>query len=255
MLAVLSPAKNMNLSERTLTHRTEPVFLHEANHLITHLKKLSKEDIKKLMHISDDLSKLNYERYLNWEEKPTIEHTKQALLYFQGMAFQGLDATTLSDKNLEQAQGQLRILSGLYGLLRPLDSLQAYRLEMGTAFGVNSTKNLYEYWGDKITNALNHDMELYGRKTLVNLASNEYYKAVNSKKIKANIITPTFKDDRGKGLKVMSVYAKKARGMMTRFIIENQLSNVEDLQAFDSEGYYYNVKLSTKNKPVFTREH
>lgn len=255
MLAILSPAKNMNPSERIFTHRTEPVFLHEANTLITHLQKLSKKDIKELMHISDDLSKLNYERYLNWQEKPSSKETKQAVLYFQGMAFQGLDANTLSDKNLTEAQERLRILSGLYGLLRPLDSLQAYRLEMGTAFGIHSAKNLYEYWGNKITNALNNDMKLYGRKTLVNLASNEYYKAVNSKEIKANIITPTFKDDRGKGLKVMSVYAKKARGMMARFIIENQLSNVEDLQAFDSEGYYYNVKLSTKNKPVFTREH
>lgn len=255
MLAILSPAKNMSPSKRVLTARTEPIFLHEANSLVTHLQKLSKKDIKELMHISDELSKLNYERYLNWKEKPSEAETKQALLFFQGMAYHGLDADTLSEKDIEQSQGRLRILSGLYGLLKPLDSIQAYRLEMGTAFGIKANKNLYEYWGNKIANALNEDMDEYGRKTLINLASNEYYKAVNQKKLKGSIITPVFKDDRGKGFKVMSIYAKKARGMMARFIIENQLSNVEDLQAFDNEGYYYNVKLSTKNKPVFTREH
>lgn len=255
MLILLSPAKNMAQSEREFQTMSQPTFQSNANELARKLQKMQKEDLQKMMKISSDLARLNNERYLNWQEQPQPEHLKQALLYFQGMVFVGLDSKSLSDKDLQTAQNQLRILSGLYGLLRPLDGIQPYRLEMGTKWETNSFKNLYEYWNTTITKKINETIEDLGHKYIVNLASNEYFKAVKTKELTVPIITPTFKDNRGKGYQTIAIYAKKARGLMSRFIIQNQLTKPEDLQAFDSEGYFYNPELSQKNKPVFTREH
>ncbi len=255
MLVLISPAKNMAKSERKFQTMSQPDFQANANELVQQLQKLQKADLQQLMKISADLATLNNERYLNWQEKPQNDTLKQALLYFQGMVFVGLNADTLSDNDLQTAQKQLRILSGLYGLLRPLDGIQAYRLEMGTAWQTENFKNLYDYWGSTLTQKVNETVSELGHKFIVNLASNEYFKAIKKKELEVPVITPTFKDNRGKGYQTIAVYAKKARGLMTRFIIQNQLTNPEDLQAFDSEGYFYNHELSTKNAPVFTREH
>ncbi|PVX52372.1 hypothetical protein C7377_0686 [Balneicella halophila] len=255
MLILISPAKNMEMSKHTHKTLTTPIFQKEANQLVKKLQKISKKKLQELMDISDDLAKLNYERYLNWADKPKDDEVKQALLYFQGMVFIGIDADTLSSKDLENAQKQLRILSGLYGLLRPLDGIQAYRLEMGTPWKTKDFDNLYKFWADEITKQINKTVEKYNHKYIVNLASQEYFKSVKTKQLDAPVITPVFKDDRGKGYQTIAVYAKKARGLMTRFIIQNNIKNPEDLQAFDSEGYFYNSELSTDKKPVFTRNH
>lgn len=255
MLVLISPAKNMKMSARSLAAMSIPVFQQNANELVRLLQTISKADLQSMMKISRDLATQNYERYLNWEDTPNLEIVEQALLYFQGMVYVGIDANTLSDEELQVAQNQLRILSGLYGMLRPLDTIQAYRLEMGTAWQTYSFKNLYAYWGDTITRQVNQEVAKLGHKGVVNLASNEYFKVIKSKQIEVPVITPIFKDNKGKGYKTIAVYAKKARGLMARFIIQNQIRNPEDLQAFDSEGYLYNVELSKENMPVFTREH
>lgn len=255
MLTLISPAKNMKMSERNFKIQTQPTFRKQANELVQELQKLSPKELKTLMHISDDLAKLNHERYMNWQRKPQTENIKQALLYFQGMVFIGIDADSLSEYDLKNAQKQLRILSGLYGLLRPLDGIQAYRLEMGTSWQTDTFQNIYDYWGQKINEEINKTVAEFGHKFIVNLASQEYFKSVKPKQLNVPIITPTFKDNRGKGYQTIAVYAKKARGLMTRFIIQNALKKPDELQAFDSEGYFYNAELSTKNRPVFTRDH
>ncbi len=255
MLVLISPAKNMSKSERQFQTMTTPTFQANVNELVGQLQRLQQSDLQNLMKISADLAKLNNERYLNWQKQPDADLLKQALLYFQGMVFVGLDADTLSDNELQTAQNHLRILSGLYGLLRPLDGIQAYRLEMGTAWQTDTFKNLYAYWGNTLTEKINETVGELGHQFIVNLASNEYFKAVKAKELAVPMITPIFKDNRGKGYQTIAVYAKKARGLMTRFIIQNKLTNPEDLQAFDSEGYFYNHELSKKNKPVFTRDH
>lgn len=255
MLVVISPAKNMEMSERNCPTLTKPIFEKDANKLTEQLQNFSQKDLQKLMGISEDLARLNHERYMNWQENPKQKDLKQALLYFQGMVFIGIDADSLSDKDMENAQKQLRILSGLYGVLRPLDGIQAYRLEMGTSWATADFKNLYDFWGEQLTQQLNKSIEEQQHKFLVNLASQEYFKSVKPKLINVPVITPTFKDNRGKGYQTIAVYAKKARGLMTRFIVQNQITKPEDLQAFDSEGYFFNTELSQKNKPVFTRDH
>ncbi len=255
MLVLISPAKNMAKSERKFQTISQPIFQNNANELVRQLQQLQKADLQKMMKVSADLATLNNERYLNWQQQPQTDTLKQALLYFQGMVFVGLDADTLSDNDLQTSQNQLRILSGLYGLLRPLDGIQAYRLEMGTTWQTENFKNLYDYWGSTLTQKVNETVGELGHKFIVNLASNEYFKAIKKNELEVPVITPIFKDNRGKGYQTIAVYAKKARGLMTRFIIQNQLTNPNDLQAFDSEGYFYNHELSQKNKPVFTRDH
>lgn len=255
MLILISPAKNMQMSERNYATQTQPIFQQQANELAQKLQKIPQEKLKKLMHISDNLAKLNHERYMNWQETYKSNELKQALLHFQGMVFIGIDADSLSENDLQNAQKQLRILSGLYGLLRPLDGIQAYRLEMGVSWETMHFANLYEYWGTKITEMVNKTVQEYKHQFIVNLASQEYFKSVRPNELDVPMITPIFKDDRGKGYQTIAVYAKKARGLMTRFIIQNALKNPEDLQAFNSNGYFYNAELSTKNKPVFTRIH
>ncbi len=254
MITIISPAKTLDYKNKVQTKKyTQPEFLKESQELVDELKKFSSKELSKLMDVNTDLAHLNYERYLQWELPFNPSNAKQALLAFKGQVFVGLDAKTLSENDLLFAQDHFRILSGLYGVLRPLDLMQPYRLEMGTSLKNSKGENLYKFWGSKITDFLNHELSSQKKHVLVNLASNEYFKAVVPKKIKGEIITPVFKEAKGNDFKVIAVYAKTARGLMSRFIIENRIDNPEQLKAFDSEGYLFNEELSTTNDWVFTR--
>ncbi|HKJ42981.1 MAG TPA: peroxide stress protein YaaA [Sunxiuqinia sp.] len=255
MLILLSPAKSLDFNTKPTTENyTQPAFLKESRQLNRELKKLSPQILSKLMSISANLGELNFERNQKWKTPFSPDNAKQAVLAFTGDVYQGLQATDLSEKELEIAQTKIRILSGLYGLLKPLDLIQPYRLEMGTKFGIDGNKDLYEFWQDKLTKTINKELKASGG-PLINLASNEYYKAVDSKKIKADIISPAFKDLKNGQYKIISFYAKKARGLMSRFIVKNNITNVGDLKAFDLEGYYFNNDLSKGKNWVFTRDH
>ena len=254
MKIILSPAKSINFDNHIHKNDTTiPQFLSEAEYLVHKLKKLSARQIGKLMSVSADIAELNVNRYQNWELPFTTENSKAAADMFTGAAYQGLDFTSLSTEEREYGQERLRILSGLYGLLRPLDLIQPYRLEMGTSFKVTpKNKNLYMFWGDKILDALNSEME--AGEILVNLASSEYFKAVKLSKLKHKVVTPVFQDITKNGdYKVIMTFAKKARGLMTRFIIEHKISSTGGLKAFDSEGYYFYSQGSSDEELVFRR--
>ena len=254
MLIIISPAKSLDFKTKPKTSEfTIPEFLDESEKLVGKLRKINAKKLSELMNISADLGNLNYERYQIWNLPFTSENAKQAVLAFNGDVYTGLDATSLSVEKLKLAQQKLRILSGLYGVLKPLDLMQPYRLEMGTKFGVGRAKDLYSFWGDKITKKVQEAIHKSGSKILVNLASNEYYKSINTKKLDAEIITPAFKDMKNGEYKMISFFAKKARGLMTRFILENNIDNADDLQAFDAEGYVFNPRLSKPGAPVFTK--
>jgi len=256
MLIVISPAKTLDFNTPAKTEiHSETAFLKDSAQLIRLLRKLKIEDISELMEISPKLAQLNFERFHQWDLPFTTDNAKQALLAFKGDVYTGLDADTLSDADFELAQSNLRILSGLYGVLKPMDLIQPYRLEMSRKLANRRGTNLYQFWGDKITKAINQSLKEIESKQLINLASNEYFKSINKKILKADIITPEFKDLKNGEYKMISFFAKKARGLMTRFIIQNQLSNSEDLKAFDLHGYNYNPRLSKSNKLVFTRDH
>jgi cytoplasmic iron level regulating protein YaaA (DUF328/UPF0246 family) len=256
MQIIISPAKSLDF-DTTVTSAlySNYRFTNEAKQIAAVLKTYTPKDLGSLMKISQSLADLNYTRFQNWYFPFTEDESRQAIFAFKGDVYTGLDAFSLSEQEISTAQKQLRILSGLYGLLRPLDLILPYRLEMGTKLSVVPSANLYEFWETKITKLLNKDIEDNNHKFLINLASNEYYKALQPRKIKVPIITPTFKDWKNGQYKIISFYAKKARGLMTRFIIQNQISDPENLKAFDGEGYYYNNELSTESKPVFTRDH
>ena len=254
MITIISPAKTLDFDVEVQTkEHSKSEFLQESKKIVDRLKDFSPNELANLMNINQELAALNYERYLKWELPFTKDNAKQALMVFKGQVFVGLDAKTLSEKDLLFAQDHLRILSGLYGILRPLDLMQPYRLEMGTKLKNPEGDNLYKFWGSKITDFINK--ELSGQKTpfLINLASNEYFKAINPKKINGEIITPVFKEAKGNGFKVITVYAKTARGLMSRFIIENRIEEPSQLKAFDSDGYLFNHDLSTDKEWVFTR--
>lgn len=253
MLVVVSPAKKLDIEGDKPNTFTLPKFTKEAKKLIGHLKKMSPKKLEKLMSISSSLAELNNERYQNWKEEHDVDDSKQAVLSFTGEVYSGINAKGYSTIELNEAQRRLRILSGLYGVLKPLDLMHAYRLEMGTKLKIGVKKNLYEFWGDKIVDELNAAMSDLKTTTLVNLASNEYFKAVNTKKLNAEIITPVFKDFSNGKYKVVMVYAKKARGMMASYIIKNKIENANDLIGFDVDGYCYNAEASTKNEVVFYR--
>ena len=254
MLIIISPAKTLDYkTEPTTQEYTIPEFLDESEKLVSKLQKLSAKKLSKLINISADLGNLNYERYQTWHLPFTPKNSKQAVLAFNGDVYTGLDAPTLSEKKLKLAQEKLRILSGLYGILKPLDLMQPYRLEMGTKFGVGRAKDLYSFWGNKITKNIQEAINESGSKILVNLASNEYYKSIDAKKLDVEIVTPVFKDKKNGEYKMISFFAKKARGLMTRFILEHNIEHASDLQAFDAEGYVFNPRLSKPGKPVFTR--
>ena len=255
MLIVVSPAKTLDFdTPPVITDFTQPELLAESALLIERARQLSPADIGKLMKISDKLAGLNAARFADWQPNFTPDNAKQALLAFKGDVYTGLDAESLSSADFTYAQTHFRMLSGLYGLLRPLDLMQPYRLEMGTKLDNERGKDLYAFWGDIITDKLNQALEEQGDNVLINLASNEYFKAVRPKRLAGQIITPVFKDGKNGQYKIISFYAKKARGMMARYIIQHQLTEVSQLTAFDTAGYYFVEAESTATELVFKRE-
>lgn len=255
MLIVISPAKTLDYETPATTKKSsQAALLDESQDLIDDLKKLAPQDISKLMGISDKLGSLNYDRYQQWQRPFTKTNAKQAVLAFKGDVYTGLDAESLSQDELSFAQQHLRILSGLYGVLKPLDLMQAYRLEMGTKFNNSRGKDLYEFWGERITDILNKQLKSVKSDVLLNLASNEYFKAVKKDKLKAKIITPIFKDMKNGQYKIISFYAKKARGLMSAYAIKKGITEAAKLKRFNWEGYSYNKELSKGDDWVFTRD-
>ena len=254
MLIVISPSKTLDFNKQIdIQEYTLPEFVKEASTLIKPLRKLSVEQLMEMMGISFKLAQLNQERYFLWQPEFSPETARQALFAFRGEVYLGLDADSLLPYEIEAAQKQLRILSGLYGVLRPLDLMHPYRLEMGTPIEVGKTHNLYEFWQKKITLKIRKELDNSGSNLLVNLASVEYFKAIDTKNLKAAIVTPEFKEGKNGTYQMVSFFAKKARGMMTRFILQNGITSENELHAFDSEGYCYNNNLSKPGRPVFTR--
>ncbi|MDZ7924281.1 MAG: peroxide stress protein YaaA [Marinagarivorans sp.] len=256
MLLVISPAKKLDECSplpQSLT-ATQPALLDDAAQLIDQLKPLAPHQVAALMKLSDALGTLNYERFQQWHLPFDNPNARPAVLTFAGDVYQGLDAQSFSDADFKFAQQHLRILSGLYGVLRPLDLMQAYRLEMGTAFANNRGANLYAFWGQKVTELLNAQLAQLGSNTLVNLASTEYFKVVKPKQLNATVIEPVFKDYKNGDYKIISFFAKKARGLMSAYSIKNKLTKPDDLKAFDSEGYAYNSAMSNDIQWVFTRK-
>ena len=255
MLALISPAKTLDYESALPTDsHTLPRLLAHSQELIDVSRTLSASEIANLMSVSEKIANLNVERFRDWQADFDFSNARQALFAFKGDVYTGLDAYSLSAADIEFAQQHLRMLSGLYGLLRPLDLMMPYRLEMGTKLKNTRGHNLYEFWGDIITNQINEDLAAIKSELLVNLASDEYYKSVNEKKIKAEIVKPVFLDQKNGKYKVISFYAKKARGLMARFIIENQLNKAEDLKAFNTEGYYFDADNSSAKELVFKRD-
>lgn len=254
MLMVISPAKTLDFESPLATQRyTQPALLKESQQLIDVARTLSPADIASLMHISDKLAVLNAERFNDWQPDFTPDNARQAILAFKGDVYTGLQAETFSDKEFDFAQQHLRMLSGLYGLLRPLDLMQAYRLEMGIRLANPAGKDLYSFWGEKLTHALNAALADQGDDVLINLASDEYFKAVKPKLLKGEIVKPVFLDEKNGTFKVISFYAKKARGLMSRYIIEHRLSKPAQLKKFDVDGYVFDAEASKGNELVFKR--
>ncbi|MBY5963748.1 peroxide stress protein YaaA [Marinobacter nauticus] len=254
MLMIISPAKTLDYESplATETH-TQPDFLDDACELIDQLKELEPHQVSNLMSISDKLGQLNAERFQTWHTPFTPDNARQAVLAFKGDVYTGLDAESFSNEDFSFAQKHLRILSGLYGLLKPLDLMQPYRLEMGTRFENTRGKDLYAFWGSKITDALNQ-LLASDDKVLVNLASNEYFKSVQKKHLDARLVTPQFKDWKNGQYKMISFYAKKARGLMCRYAIQNRITQADDLKGFNLEGYYFSEDQSDNNNWVFLRD-
>ena len=260
MLILISPAKTLDFeSLPSINHFTKPDFLSESTILVEQLCQLSATEISSLMKISAKLGELNASRYQTWQPSFDNTNSKQALLAFKGDVYQGLDVESFKQQDFDFAQDHLRILSGLYGLLKPLDLIQPYRLEMGTKLAHSKLKdlavnNLYDFWQDKLTQAINLQLEQLQSKTIVNLASNEYFKAVKPKLLQGNVITPIFKDWKNGKYKIISFYAKKARGMMAAHIIKNQLKNIQDIQDFSESGYAYDAESSDEHNFIFIRQ-
>ncbi len=252
MIALLSPAKSLDFAPADQTDQLSPLlFPEQADYLVGKLKKFSAGKIGKMMHISQNLAEMNYERYQKWNVGGIGNEQKQALLAFTGDVYRGMSAVDFGDKELTYAQQHVLMLSGLYGLLRPLDLMQPYRLEMGTKWEITKKfKNLYTYWADTIVDYLNEN----ANGVLINLASTEYFKAVDTKRFKGEIITCQFMDLKGDKYKAVMTWAKLARGMMARYMIQNQIKNPADLKGFDGGGYAFNKELSSDNEWVFTRD-
>ena len=255
MLALISPAKTLDYESALPTDQhTLPRLLEHSQQLIDVSRKLSASEIASLMSVSEKIAQLNVARFREWQPEFNFSNARQAIFAFKGDVYTGLDAYDLTLQDLEFAQTHLRMLSGLYGLLRPLDLMMPYRLEMGTKLANARGHNLYEFWGDKITQLVNDDLEEANSDLLVNLASDEYYKSVKESKVKAKIIKPVFLDQKNGKYKVISFYAKKARGLMARYIIQNQLNRVEDLKSFNIDGYYFDAVSSIQGELVFKRD-
>lgn len=254
MLTIISPAKKLDYSQLSEDRaHTQPLLLEHSEQLLKDLRLLSPKDICSLMGLSDKLGALNYERFQEWQTPFSTDNAKQAILAFKGDVYQGLDADNMNADELNWAQDNLRILSGLYGLLRPLDLMQPYRLEMGTKFANQRGVNLYQFWGDIITNQLNKLLSASPKSVLINLASNEYFKSVQAKNLNAEIITPVFMDQKGDKYKIISFFAKRARGLMSAFIIKNKITDAQQLKTFNIDGYSFNSAMSDSNKWVFCR--
>ncbi len=255
MLIVVSPAKTLDYTTPPKVKKfTLPDYLDDSAELIHRMREFSSLDISDLMHVSTKIADLNFDRYEAWDKNFTEENAKQAVLAFKGDVYTGLDAENFSSKDFNFAQKHFRMLSGLYGLLRPLDLMQPYRLEMGIRLTTDRGKNLYEFWDNIVTEGLNDQLKKTQSKFLINLASNEYFKVVKPKVLKGTIITPAFKEFKNGEYKMIGVYAKKARGLMSRYIIQNQLSDIEDIKSFNIEGYKFNSNVSGGNTWVFTRK-
>lgn len=253
MLVVVSPAKKLDWSERA-EEMTFPAFQDDAIALNAVARELTVAELMKLMHISEDLAKLNYDRFRDFAADPKQEDLRPAALAFAGDTYQGLEAASLEPEEMAWAQDHFRILSGLYGLLRPLDAMQPYRLEMGSRLKNPRGKNLYDYWGSQIAEALNAQAEATGTEVLVNCASQEYFGAVDLKALKPQVVTPVFMENKNGTPKVVSFYAKRARGAMARYVIQRRLTDPASLQEFDSGGYKYQPQMSDPLKPVFLRD-
>ncbi len=256
MLFLLSPAKSLNYETPAppqLPH-TLPQFIAQSAQLIDLLRPMSASQISDLMDLSDELSTLNVARYAAWKPKFTVKNAKQAILAFNGDVYEGLNAKTLKPADLQWAQTHVASLSGLYGLLRPLDLMQAYRLEMGTALQNSAGNNLYKFWGSSIAEHLNTQLAQEASPVIVNLASHEYFKAVDSKVLKARVVECVFEDFKGSDYKVISFFAKRARGLMARYAIQKRIKDVKKLQAFCAEGYAFNAHISSPDRLVFRRK-
>ncbi len=255
MLILISPAKKLDYDAPSVTDQySQPQFLDQSQLLVDQLKALGPHELGSLMHLSDKLAALNFERYAEWQQPFAPDNAKQAVLAFRGDVYAGMDADSMDADTLDYAQQHLRILSGLYGVLRPLDLMQAYRLEMGTSLQNARGRDLYAFWGDRITEKLNSDLAVSGSDLVVNLASNEYFKSVKKKTLAGQLVTPAFKDWKNGQYKMISFFAKKARGMMTRYLLEERVEQAEGVLGFAAGGYAYNPELTKKpQEPVFTR--
>ena len=255
MIIVLSPAKTLDYEFETDGNHSVPSFLSQSSKLIGQLKKKEPKDIASLMGLSDKLATLNYDRYQSWTaSKKASNDSKPSLLVFKGDVYQGLQAEDLTKKEMNFAQKHVRILSGLYGILRPLDLMKPYRLEMGTKLETSQGKNLYEFWGDKIQKNVLDELKNQKSDLLINLASKEYFSVLGKMPDYVNVVSPVFKDCKNGKYKIISFYAKKARGLMARWIIENNVKDFEELSGFNSDGYYYSKAESTATEPVFLRD-
>lgn len=255
MLALISPAKTLDYETALPSSNfTQPRLLDQSEQLIEVCRELSASQLASLMSVSEKIAQLNVARFQDWQTEFDLANARQAIFAFKGDVYTGLDAYALNDSQLDFAQQHLRMLSGLYGLLRPLDLMMPYRLEMGTKLQNPRGSNLYEFWGKRITDLIQQDLQHTNSQILLNLASDEYYKAVKESALDAQIIKPVFLDQKNGKYKVISFYAKKARDLMARFVIEQQIQQVEDLKAFNSEGYYFDAENSNAKELVFKRE-
>ena len=255
MLIVISPAKTLDLESAYKAPATsQPAFLSDSRKLVKIMRNYSADDLATLMHTSDAISTLNADRYRKWKTPFSESNARPSIFTFMGDVYTGLEAQKLSQEDLDYAQAHLRILSGLYGALRPLDLMQAYRLEMGTGLENERGKDLYAFWGDKITKAINKDLRATGDSVLINLASNEYYNVLDKKTLKADIVQPVFKDFSSGQYRVLSFFAKKARGRMAAWIIQNRVADTQGLTKFRLDGYKYSKSDSTPEKPTFLRK-
>ena len=255
MLTLLSPAKTLDFETPPATKSaSQPALLDDAEELVEALRDLSAMDLSNLMSISERLGALNHRRFADWETPFTKDNARQAILAFKGDVYQGMDAGSFSADDFKFAQKHVRILSGLYGVLKPLDLIQPYRLEMGTRFQNERGRNLYEFWGDRITEVLNSQLKTQKTKTVLNLASNEYFKSVNTDVLSADVVAPVFKDLNKGTYRVISFYAKKARGVMTAWLVRNQIDDTSAIEKFDQSGYRYSEEMSEPGAPTFVRD-
>ncbi|YCM43058.1 peroxide stress protein YaaA [Verrucomicrobiaceae bacterium 227] len=255
MIVLLSPAKSLDFESPLLTKRsTQPRFVEQSSELIGGLRKLSVGELGQLMSISEKLAQLNHDRFASWEPEFTTKNSRPAILAFTGDVYQGMDLKEWSSADFTTAQKRVRILSGLYGVLRPLDLMQPYRLEMGTKFANKGGKNLYGFWGESLTEVINADLKKSGSDLVVNLASNEYFSAIKPKVLDGELITPVFKDEKNGKYKIISFYAKKARGMMADFIVRENITDAKALEKFRTAGYKFSKAESDGKTLVFLRK-